>query len=168
MNRLSLLKALVNVIFVLCVVALVFIPPTLIVIYTFPETIPFSINGTPAKEIGTEELILMSVLILGAAFEIYALYVFRKTLALFEKRQIFTTDVIKLLDQTGKAIIIGYMISAGASLLYKAVVAGTIEIGLNVSFGSAIFILGLGLFFIVLSDVFSMAKQMKDENDLTV
>ena len=49
--------------------------------------------------------------------------------------------------------------------LYNTLIEGTIEI----DFGTdSIFIIGLSLFFMVLSDVFRMAKKIKEENDLTV
>jgi succinate-acetate transporter protein len=45
---------------------------------------------------------------------------------------------------------------------------GTVGIKIDFSFGSFWFILAIGLFFIFLSKVFENAKNLKEENELTV
>lgn len=168
MKRLSLLKTLVTILFILSVIGFIFSIPTLLIISIFPELVPFAIDGTNAKEIGNETLIYFFVLIIGYAFFIYAAFLFKNVLGLFEKKKIFHDDVIKNFSQTGKAIIIGGLITIGANFLYGVLVEQYIELSASLDFDSSLFILGLGLFFIVLSDVFLMAKALKEENDLTV
>ncbi|MGQ2983462.1 DUF2975 domain-containing protein [Flavobacterium sp.] len=168
MKRLSLLKTLVTILFVLAAIGFIFSIPTLLIMSIFPEMVPFAIDGTNVKEIGNETIIYFFVLIIGYAFFVYAAYLFKNVLGLFEKKKIFHDDVIKNFSQTGRAILIGGAITIGAKFLYGVVVEQQIELSASLDFDSSLFILGLGLFFLVLSDVFLMAKGLKEENDLTV
>jgi len=166
MRRLPILKTLVTILFIMSLIMMFFLVPCMLLAIVMPESIPFEINGVPAKDLTIELHILGFIMLIGFTAFIYALYLFKQTLTLFEKRKIFDAAVIKNLDQTGKAIIAGYLICAVPMFLYN-MTTDEIKIDLNISFES-VFILGLGLFFIVLSEIFLMAKTMKEENDLTV
>lgn len=168
MKRLALLKTIVSIFFVICMVGLAFGLPFIITLAVFPEKVPFKIDNHAVTDVHAEEILLMLALYISCAFYVYSLYLFKKTLVLFEKRKVFSFDVVKLLDQTGRAIIVGCVIGYVSSFMYGTLVQGTFEVDISVGFGSTLFILGLGLFFIVLGDVFGMAKQLKEENDLTV
>jgi hypothetical protein len=133
-----------------------------------PGRIPFKINGHTADAAGIETVLFMLAFAAGCAFFIYALHLFKKTLELFEKKKIFHEAVVKYFDQTGKAILIGYAICAVAIFLYNTLVQNKLELEIEYGINSSLFIIGLGLFFLVLSDVFLMAKNIKDENDLTL
>lgn len=168
MKRLALLKTLTVILFILSVIGMFFAVPFILVLAIMPGRIPFKINGHPADAAGIETILLMLAIAAGCAFFIYALHLFKKTLELFEKKKIFHEDVVKYFDQTGKAILIGYAICAVAVFFYNTLVQNSIELDIAFGFNSSLFIIGLGLFFLVLSDVFLMAKNIKEENDLTV
>ena len=161
MKRLALLKTLITILFILCIITLFFAVPFILVAAVMPGQIPFDINGQPATQLGIETILVMLAVAIGFAFFTFALYLFRKLLTLFEKRKFLHDDVIKNLDQTGYAILIGYGICAVALFIYTTLVQGSMEI----KFGfSSVFTICLGLFFMVLSDVFAMAKKSKEEN----
>jgi len=168
MKRLSFLRKLVHIFFVACMIGLIFGFPFILMIGFFPERIPAEIFDMPATDLHIEDIVYLFLELVSTIFYVYALYLFKKTLVLFEKKKVFSFDVIKLLDQTGRAIIIGCIIGAVSSFMYATLVEGAFEIDFTTGWDSSLFILGLGLFFIVLGDVFRMAKEMKEENDLTV
>ncbi|KOS07285.1 hypothetical protein AM493_15495 [Flavobacterium akiainvivens] len=168
MKRLSLLKNIVSIFFVLCMVGLFFGLPLIIMLGLFPEKIPFPIDDRPATEAGLAEILLYLAEYVAMLCFVYALYLFKKTLVLFEKKRIFSVEVIALLNKTGKAIVAGCVIDAVSIIVFDAVVEGSFESSIENMLDSTLLILGLGLFFIVLGDVFAMAKQLKEENDLTV
>lgn len=168
MKRLQFLKALVHIAFILSFIGLIFMVPTLIIIAFMPGQIPFTINGEKADSLTAEYYILLVLMIIGYAFFVYALHLFRKVLDLFSKRKIFHDDVIKHFDQIGKAVLIGYLISAVPAYLYNLIVEGDLDFTLSFSFNTSLLILGLSLFCMVLSEVFLIAKTMKEENDLTI
>jgi len=161
MKRLALLKTLITILFVLCIITLFFAVPFILVVAVMPGQIPFNINGQPASQLGIETILVMLGIAIGFAFFTFALYLFRKLLTLFEKKKFLHDDVIKNLDQTGYAILIGYGICAVALFIYTTLVEGSMEIKFGIS---SVFAICLGLFFMVLSDVFAMAKKSKDEN----
>jgi len=168
MKRLSFLRKLVQIFFVACMIGLIVGVPFILMVAFIPERIPNQIFDMPAIDLRTEDVLYLFIELVSTAFYVYALYLFKKTLVLFEKKKVFSFDVIKLLDQTGRAIIVGCIVATVSSFIYATLVEGTFEIDFTAGWDSAIFILGLGLFFIVLGDVFGMAKQIKEENDLTV
>jgi hypothetical protein len=94
-----------------------------------------------------------------------ALFYFRKLLTAFAKRIIFEDEIILLLHKIGLFIITGSILYLIADLLTKV---SQHKIGIDIGFGPFLYLLALGLFFNVLSEVFTIAKRMKEENDLTI
>lgn len=171
MRKLNILKAIVDFFFFISIIPSIFGMPIIIMLAVMPERVPikFSDNSISGNLSLTEMIIIILIIYIGYLFQVYAAYLFRKTLELFRKRIIFDEKVIKLLDQTGKAILIGYFIIL-VPVLYLYLMDGTsgLNFEFNFSFNSSFIIIGLGLFFMVLSEVFLIATNMKKENDLTV
>ncbi len=94
-----------------------------------------------------------------------ALFYFRKLLTAFAKRIIFEDEIILLLHKIGVFIIVGSILCLIADLFTKV---SQHKIGIDIGFGPFLYLLALGLFFAVLSEVFTIAKRMKEENDLTI
>lgn len=152
---------------------MIFSVPFILILSVMPERIPpgltFKINGIETiSKIDGLAILYIIALVVGFGFFTYALHLFRKTLDFFSKKIIFDTRVITSLNQCGKAILTGYFICIGAEFLYKMITHQMIEFKLNFSLDGTIAIISLGLFFIVLAEVFQMAKKIKEENDLTV
>lgn len=168
MRRLSILKAIAHFVFIMFAIALVFVIPAFFLLVIMPGSIPFKVNGDVANNAEAEYLILLFLFLIGSVFFLYALYLFRKVLDQFSKRRFFDDSVIKNFDQIGKAIIIGYLIGAVPAFLYGLIAERKLELELSFSFHAGLGIIGLGIFFMVLSEVFMNAKMMKEENDLTV
>lgn len=166
MRRLSTLKTIVDILFVLAMIGVIFGLPLILMLIIVPDQVPITFSkGRSAS--GIDFIGFLFFVYVGYLFFVYALYLFRKTLDLFRKRIFFDDRVIKNFDQTGKAIIIGFFII----LITAALVIFTgnrLELKLNFGLNNSLFVAGLGLFFMVLSDVFAMAKRHKEDNDLTV
>ena len=170
MRRLSVLKTVIDVAFVLAMIAVIFTLPLILMMAIMPDEIPFTINGdVEALQGKTEwELIIFCLIIYVAyLFLVYALYLFKKTLILFKKRIIFDDVVIKNFDQMGKAILIGYFIAI-APMIFFALTDNPVQLKVSFGLNESLLMVGLGLFFMVLSEVFQMAKNLKEENELTV
>lgn len=168
MRRLYILKAIAHFVFIMFAIALVFVIPAFFMLVIMPGSIPFKVNGDAAQNADAELLVLLFLFIVGCVFFVYALYLFRKVLDLFSKRRFFDDAVIRNFDQMGKAIIIGYLISAVPAFVYNMISEAGLKLEFGFSTDSGLCILGLGLFFLVLSEVFLNAKMMKEENDLTI
>ena len=136
-----------------------------------PESVPQNITIEwleKGERINLETTLYLLALVTAYGFFTYALYLFRKILDLFAKRILFDIRTISALDQAGKAIITACIIDIVATFIYKAVTSDIIEIKPSIGINSTIVAVCLGLFFMVLSEVFLMAKKLKDENDMTV
>lgn len=169
MSKLPLLKTLVSILFYVSMIGMLFSVPFILILSVMPDKVPFAINEAgQASQVDAELVLYLIALIVGGGFFTYALYLFRKVLDLFSKKTLFDERTITSLDQCGKAILIGYFICIGAEFLYKMVVGKEIEISLNFGLNGSIAVISLGLFFMVLSEVFLKAKKIKEENDLTV
>ncbi|RZJ64908.1 MAG: DUF2975 domain-containing protein, partial [Flavobacterium sp.] len=103
MKKLALLKTITTIALIISVIVLIFSIPFILMASFIPASIPFKINGVVADNLDTESVIFLLAMVVGFAFYVYALYLFKKILELFEKKKIFHEDVIKNLDQTGKA-----------------------------------------------------------------
>ncbi|WP_417352739.1 DUF2975 domain-containing protein [Flavobacterium alkalisoli] len=166
MKRLSALKTITDILFVLAVIPAIFGLPFILMTAIMPERIPFKLNGDEFATINGAELIIsLLVIYLSYALAVYALYLFKKVLESFKKKRFFDEVVILSFNQMGKALLLSWTIGILPSLYYN-LVDGSIKI--SIGFSDSLFTLGLGFFFIVLSDVFLMAKKQKEENDLTI
>ncbi|QEE48550.1 DUF2975 domain-containing protein [Flavobacterium alkalisoli] len=166
MKRLSTLKTITDILFVLAVIPAIFGLPFILMAAIMPERIPFKLNGDEFATINGAELIIsLLVIYLSYALAVYALYLFKKVLESFKKKRFFDEVVILSFNQMGKALLLSWTIGILPSLYYN-LVDGSIKI--SIGFSDSLFTLGLGFFFIVLSDVFLMAKKQKEENDLTI
>ncbi|RWX00219.1 DUF2975 domain-containing protein [Flavobacterium cerinum] len=165
MKRLPILKTLIDIIFYLSVIPLIFGLPFIFLLGIMPDKIPLTLNNEVLSITGAERILFLLLILVGYALHVYALYLFRKVLQLFSRRIIFDDRIIKNFDQMGKAILTGTFIII-APLIFYSLIKKPIEIKLG--FSSILCTLGLGLFFMVLSEVFQMAKKIKEENDLTV
>jgi hypothetical protein len=166
MKRLPILKTYTSALLGLSFLIFFFGIPFLVIALAMPGSIPFKINGHEATELTIFQLILAFIFFFGSALFVYALYLFRQTLVLFEKNKIFDDAVIQNFDRMGKSILIGFTICGSAALIYNFS-DGMTEIVLDQIIKS-VFIICLGLFFLVLSSVLQRAKNIKEENDLTV
>lgn len=166
MKRLSALKTITDILFILAVIPAIFGLPFILMTAIIPERIPFKLNGDDfAKINGAELIITLLIIYFSYALTVYALYLFKKVLESFKKKRFFDDVVILSFNQMGKALLLSWIIGILPSLYYN-LIDGSIRI--SIGFNDSLFIAGLGFFFIVLSDVFLMAKKQKEENDLTI
>ena len=167
MRKLNFLKAIVDYIWILSIIfyPIIIIASIMLIIDQDIVDIPLKISGNTIslKTIWGKIALLVSVTNFGLA--LIALFNFKKLLSNFKRRLIFEIETYSLLRKIGQLIIyssILYLISETFSRLSSDSVS--IEFG----FGPFMYLLSLGLFFIVLSEVFKIGKKIKEENELTI
>jgi len=169
MKRLAFLKTIVTISFILCMIGVFFGLPFILLVALFPDTVPFKFNGQLAGAAGMQAIFLLSIIYAGHCAFSYGIYQLKATLELFYKKIFFDNRIITALNLSGRAFIIAALVWVVPTFFYNVIANGDFEMDLNFSgFGSTFFSLSIGLFFIVLSEVFANAKQLKEENDLTV
>jgi hypothetical protein len=87
----------------------------------------------------------------------------------FQKKEIFKAEVIQNFNLIGKLIISSSLISHSSLFIFTYI--NRDSVGFSIEFGSYdsfLISISLGLFFMVISEVFKIAKNIKDENELTI
>jgi len=169
MKRLSLLKRFIDILRVLLIAGLVIGLPFCLLLLFAPQSVPMDILDVPASDIPTIEVILITTMVASLYFAIVALRLLSNTLVYFRDGYFFESEVALNFNRIGKAIIAGYLISSLPCIVYQTFTTPVIISGSFTDWlTDTLFTLALGLFFIVLSEVFLAAKRMKEENDLTV
>jgi len=164
MKKLDLLHKLITLIFVINIIYIALMPGFVLIHFVSPDMVPENVK------IDIHESIIhnaVSVIrFIGYLLAVLGLYLFRKVLGLLQKRRIFDNEVIKLFKQIGQCVVAGVLLSAVPPFIYHLVVEQTF--GFEDTDLGVLINLCMGLFFIVLSEVFKMAKAIKEENDLTL
>jgi hypothetical protein len=167
MRKLQILKTIVDYVWILSLIcyplAILFAGMILIDGNTFD--VPVTLIGNTVDMTQPNGKVVLVIDLINFGVLLVALYYFRKLLTGFSKRLIFEDATILLLSKMGNFIIGGSMLYLMADLLTKV---SHHKIGIEVGFGPFLYLLALGLFFKVLSEVFTIAKNMKEENELTI
>lgn len=169
MEKLSVLQKWSKLLFVLGVVILFFVPGVVLIALIKPEMVPFEFTINDDKDFTAGVAIVTLVTALGFGCYLYSLYLFRKILTLFSKRKIFDIEVITNFRKMGLYTWYGVFITAVPGPLYRFFTTEGIKVSFDAQWiGYVLFTGSLALFFTVLSEVFKMATNIKEENDLTV
>lgn len=170
MKSLNLLKALIDLFLFFSVLGgltvLIIVPMKLI----SPDfEIPITIKGVAVT--GSDWFSLAVILLagIGAFFFIYAIFLIRKILILFLRREIFSDTVVGYFKLGGKCIIVSALLTSVPMFFYNMVQRNHLGIDfMGGGFDSLLLSVSLGLLFIVIGEIFQHAKKMKEENELTV
>lgn len=131
--------------------------------------IPIKINGVVSSSFDSVySKIGLIVSVLSYFLFVYAIYLLKKTVTLFIKGKIFDNKVISNLSSIGKIFIIVTLIINTVEFIFKVTTTQKATLMINSGFDSFLFVISIGLFFIIISEVFKIAKNMKDENELTI
>lgn len=167
MKKLNLLKTIVDFVWIM---SLIFYPLMIVLsIMILIDKETFDIPITFAT--GTIDLtnsfgkLALVINVFNFSLLLYSLYFFRKLLNSFVKRMIFEEEICFLLDKIGKLIIVSSIVQLCSDFITKL---SNHRVGIEFGYGPFLYLLALGLFFKVLSEVFTIGKRMKDENELTI
>lgn len=167
MRKLNILKAIVDFIWIMTWIALPLIIIVSIVMLFNKEAIdvPIQINGSDLNLSNTYDKYALPIGLVYIGFLLFSLFFFRKLLTNFQKRMIFENENADLLNKIGNIIIIEALIYALTNIIIHFL---NNKITITLGYGPFLYLLGLGLFFKVLAEVFKMGKNLKEENELTI
>lgn len=170
MRQLNILKAILDFFWFFSILGaiglVVFLP-----FYLFESVIdiPIKIKG---QEIATNNLfskIIVFVNVVGGFLFLYSIYLLRKVVGLFQKREIFNDQIVHLFNRIGQLVIASSLTSNISLFIYKFVEKDQAGLSIDLgSYDSFLISISLGLFFIVIGAVFKIAAKMKEENELTI
>jgi len=130
--------------------------------------VPISIKG--GEIAGSDWLSVLVILLLGTGtlLFIYAIVVLRKVIKLFMRNEIFTNGVIVHFRTIGKCIIASALLTSLPMFFYNLITEVSLGIEFTGGFDSLLLSVSLGLLFIAIGEIFQKAKNIKEENELTV
>ena len=146
-------------------VMIIFIP---IAILGFADGIPFKMEAREIIIENWQSKLLLVFVLTSSLFFVYSIYLLRKTVVLFIKGDVFNEQVINNFRSIGLCVISSTLLFVIPSFIYNAIHSGEVGLSFELGFDSPLLVISLGLFFMVLSEVFQKAKNLKEENDLTL
>jgi Protein of unknown function (DUF2975) len=170
MRKLQILKALLNLFWffsMLAIVLMLVFIPFMFFKDAILKDIPIKINGEKLLIVDFTTKIILVFEIFAFAIFAFGIYKLRKLLNLFQKKIIFEFENIQLLNQIGICFLATSVFSGIPMIAYQ-IKYKNINFEIGGSFNSFLFSASLGLFFMVLSEVFKLAKKSKEENELTI
>ncbi len=165
MRKLNILKNIVDCVLILSSIIYAFVIICSL-LYIFDSEIlknPGKLLFSGFRISGTWGKISLLISIANLALLLFIGFNFKILLERFIEKLIFEIETCLLLNKLGKLIIYSTFIGILSEFILKL---SKSEIGF--SFGSFLYGISIGLFFLVLAEVFKIGKQLKDENDLTI
>ena len=166
MKKLNILKTIVDLFWIL---SIPFIPLVLLIIpyILFVDNsnyLDIHISGFRIKTIDFPTKMLLVTKMVSYLILIYCVYIFSKILEYFQRHKIFDEFVLKNFNKMGVLLVVCSFIMGISSILYEIFYAENVTL----TFGFTPFLLCMGMFFMVLSEIFKISKNMKEENELTI
>lgn len=169
MRKLIILKSLIDFVWIVtCIPAILILGFFTVYMFVEPVSLDFLFDKVdvdseaPKLTIQILGLLLVAISFIG----IYCLYIFRKTLRYFQQGKPFHIDVINNFNRIGRLLT---AVGVGGTLLFFVIhLILKNQLTLNLGLSPYLLLICLGLFFMVLSEVFKVAKHAKQENDLTI
>ena len=169
MRKIYFLRAVLELMLLFSVMgAVVLLITTFFMLTDTDWNIPFIVNGVSTTPDSFASKILFVVTVLGYLLFVYAIYLFKKIVNLFINQKIFDDITIKNLGIIGKIFIIITLVINSIEFVIKVTTTHKTEIVISSGFDSFLFTIAIGLFFIIMSEVFKIAKNLKEENELTI
>jgi hypothetical protein len=167
MKKINILKTIVDLLWIFSMpVVLIIIGVSFTTFFVDLSDLNIELNTININQNDLFSKILFVVSSLNYLLLIVALYFFRKVLTNFVRLRVFEEVVISSFKKTGNLITFSGFISLIISIIGKIYFEQkvSLEFGLN----QHLVLICLGLFFLVLSEIFKIAKNAKQENDLTI
>jgi hypothetical protein len=167
MKKINILKAIVDLLWIFSMpVVLIIIGVSFTTFFVDLSDLNIELNTINMNQNDLFSKILFVVSSLNYLLLIVALYFFRKVLTNFVSVRVFEEAVISSFKKTGNLLTFSGFISLIISIIGKIYFEQkvSLEFGLN----QHLVLICLGLFFLVLSEIFKIAKNAKQENDLTI
>jgi hypothetical protein len=170
MKRISVLKTITTIAFIITVITVAFGIPFTLMLAVATDLVPNGLQKNISSNhlIGIGAIVYLLLTMGVTALIALALHSFKEALTLFEKRMFFDVRVIALLTKTGKMLLTAAAVSIIAEITSTFFASDAPYTEASFTYGPTLLFASLGLLFLVLSDVFTMAKNLKEENDLTV
>tara|TARA_R110000787_G_scaffold174118_1_gene286701 strand:+ start:717 stop:1223 length:507 start_codon:yes stop_codon:yes gene_type:complete len=165
MRKINILKAIVDFLWIVTIpigalLIIIFIPAVFFIDFGSTDIKVFDIY---LKNDTIYTKIILAILAANSLLLFYSFHLFRNVLRYFQRVKIFESEVTHLFSKIGTLLVI----SGTVSLILGFITPLYFENNLSLTIGlnSNLIVIGLGLFFQILSEAFKIAKKAKQEND---
>lgn len=167
MRKLNILKAIVDFVWIMSwiILPIIIIVSITMLFIDLPIKTTLTINESELMPDSTYDKIALPIGIVYLGLFIYILFFFRKLLVNFKKLIIFDVANEELLDKIGNLILLNAILYIIIDFIIQAING---KLSIEIGYGPFLSLLGLGLFFKVLAEVFKMGRTYKEENELTI
>ncbi len=169
MKKLNILKRLIDVFWImLCILSFALFLFTIAYLVFGDSIVGFLIERAELQigNVSIVKVITLSFFFLISLTIAHVLYLFKKALEAFQKQNPFSNIVVANFNKIGKLLIVVGIVPGLFFFVLSLFPISDVEF--FVEFGSNLITICMGLFFIVLSEVFKVAKMVKEENELTI
>lgn len=168
MRKLTILKTIIDFLWIISLISL----PFVILFFgfiIFNTSLDGKMNidffGIQIKEFTIYTRIAMILPLITYLASIYCLYLFKKTIKNISQLSLFDDLNIKYFNTIGILLLVIALVEGISSFLFRL---SESELKLDFSLSPFLITVILGLFFMVLIEIFKIAKSAKDENELTI
>ena len=169
MKKLKLLKLITDIFWFGLLLGLIIITISFFVSYTSQAT-GFSSLEFKGKLINEYDVLQLAGLIFFEASQvllIYVVYLFRRIVHLFYKAKYFDNAVVMNFEKMGKVLIIIAVLGSLEKYLVP-ILMNEEKYKIFILKSEDLIFLGVGFFSLLLSEIFKVSKNLKQENDLTI
>ncbi|GGK36457.1 MULTISPECIES: DUF2975 domain-containing protein [Flavobacteriaceae] len=170
MRKLNILKALVDLLWFFSMISVVAMLVIMVIVFfdIGLGDFDFNINGVQIEILDYGTKFLSLILVVSYLIVIYCLYLFRVVLKYFYRLKVFDEVVLKNFNKIGYLLITAAFLTGVTSTIYKVYYMSKVTVAFNFTFSPFVLLVCLGLFFMVLSEIFGISKKLKEENELTI
>lgn len=169
MKKLYWLNAMVNFFWIISMITIPIAFIAMIGVFFFDtdvEGLNIRMNGNDVKLVDFSSKVYFSINALSYLALVYIVYLFKQLISIFLKAQIFSEKVISIFHQIGFVLLGNGLLLMITTFVYTLYVEKSMELEFGIS-QNAIMIF-MGIFFMVLSEIFRISKNIQLENDLTI
>lgn len=167
MKKLNILKTLLNLFWLftlMTIVPLIIIIPMLL--FNSEMNLDVNIKGQILKTTDHFTKMVIVLNVISILLFLYGIYQLRKVIIQFQKKQLFNNEIVERLNLTGKLIIISTILENVSFFIYNYFKKLPSENSININiFDSFLLSLIIGLFLIVISEIFKIAYNIKTESE---
>ena len=170
MRKIHILKAIVDLVWIVSIpfIPIFIIGIPLLFIYEGFGDFNVNINGIKLNmaTIDMPKKLFLTISMMLFLLILYCIYLFRKILFYFLRIKIFDNLVISSFKKIGNLLVVSSILTVIIKFLFRTYYLQQVKFEVGLS--PQIVILCLGLFFMILSEIFNIARIEKQENDLTI
>ncbi|MDO4229408.1 MAG: DUF2975 domain-containing protein [Capnocytophaga sp.] len=160
MRSVFVLKTILDILFIFTIFGLLNFP----ILFFFEAEVVIENTEINIKTLNGK--IVLGCFFVAYAIFTYVIYLFRRTAYLLLRRRIFDEKIIQNLYRIGVSLIV-MAIFTKLPIIFYVTISKTFY-SLNITNYPFLFNIAVGLFFMIMSKVMLIAKNMKEENELTV